>query len=47
MEFPFTLNQLRYFNEVARHESMRVAAEELHVSQSAVSTAIAQLERGL
>lgn len=47
MEFPFTLNQLRYFNEVARHESMRIAAEELHVSQSAVSTAIAQLERSL
>lgn len=47
MVFPFTLNQLRYFNEVARHESMRIAAEELHVSQSAVSTAIAQLERGL
>ncbi len=47
MEFPFTLNQLRYFNEVAHHESMRIAAEELHVSQSAVSTAIAQLERGL
>lgn len=47
MEFPFTLNQLRYFNEVARHESMRIAAEELHVSQSAVSTAVAQLERGL
>lgn len=47
MEFPFTLNQLRYFSEVARHESMRIAAEELHVSQSAVSTAIAQLERSL
>lgn len=47
MEFPFTLTQLRYFSEVARHESMRIAAEELHVSQSAVSTAIAQLERGL
>ena len=47
MDFPFTLNQLRYFNEVARHESMRIAAEELHVSQSAVSTAIAQLERSL
>ena len=47
MDFPFTLNQLRYFNEVARHESMRIAAEELHVSQSAVSTAVAQLERSL
>ncbi|MGO1397765.1 MAG: LysR family transcriptional regulator [Brevibacterium yomogidense] len=47
MEFPFTLNQLRYFNEVARYESMRIAAEELHVSQSAVSTAIAHLERSL
>ena len=34
MEFPFTLNQLRYFNEVARYESMRIAAEELHVSRS-------------
>lgn len=47
MEFPFTLNQLRYFIEVAHSENMRVAAERLHVSQSTLSAAISQLEHAL
>ncbi|GAA4669781.1 MULTISPECIES: LysR substrate-binding domain-containing protein [Amycolatopsis] len=43
----FTLVQLRYFEAAARHLSMTAASRELLVSQSAVSTAIAQLEREL
>ncbi|WP_029089362.1 LysR family transcriptional regulator [Brevibacterium album] len=43
----FTLVQLRYFQAVARCENMTAAAAELSVSQSAVSTAMAQLERAL
>lgn len=43
----FTLVQLRYFQAVAEHESMTAAAAQLQVSQSAVSTAMAQLERAL
>ncbi|GAA2363064.1 LysR family transcriptional regulator [Saccharopolyspora halophila] len=41
----FTLVQLRYFEAAARHLSMTAASNELVVSQSAVSTAIAQLEK--
>ncbi|MEV0703811.1 LysR substrate-binding domain-containing protein [Saccharopolyspora sp. NPDC050389] len=41
----FTLVQLRYFESAARHLSMTAASKELMVSQSAVSTAIAQLEK--
>ncbi|MBN6041446.1 LysR substrate-binding domain-containing protein [Amycolatopsis sp. 195334CR] len=41
----FTLVQLRYFEAAARHLSMTAASKELLVSQSAVSTAIAQLEK--
>lgn len=41
----FTLVQLRYFEAAARHLSMTAASHELMVSQSAVSTAIAQLEK--
>ncbi|MEB3370911.1 LysR substrate-binding domain-containing protein [Saccharopolyspora mangrovi] len=41
----FTLVQLRYFEAAARHLSMTAASNELMVSQSAVSTAIAQLEK--
>src|SRR5262249_611173 len=40
-----TLAQLRYFIEAATHLSMTRAAEELFVAQSAVSSAIAQLEQ--
>jgi DNA-binding transcriptional LysR family regulator len=47
MELGFTLTQLRYFAAAAEHLSMTAAARELHVSQSAVSTAVAQLEREL
>ncbi|MGW3471815.1 LysR family transcriptional regulator [Saccharopolyspora sp. NPDC000995] len=40
-----TLTQLRYFVQAASVLSMTRAAEELRVAQSAVSTAVAQLER--
>ncbi|HWN32199.1 MAG TPA: LysR family transcriptional regulator [Pseudonocardia sp.] len=43
----FTLVQLRYFAAAAAHGSMTAAARELMVSQSAVSTAVAQLEKEL
>lgn len=43
----FTLTQLRYFAVVAELESMTRAAARLLVSQSAVSTAMAELERTL
>lgn len=43
----FTLVQLRYFAATARLGSMTKAARELLVSQSAVSTAVAQLEKEL
>ncbi len=39
-----TLAQLRYFLEAAEFGSMTAAANELHIAQSAVSSAIAQLE---
>lgn len=42
-----SLVQLKYFIRVADLRSMSKAAEELFVAQSAVSTAIAQLERNL
>lgn len=42
-----TLTQLRYFIAAAQHRSMTQAAAELYVAQSAVSTAVAQLERTL
>lgn len=45
--FPLTLTQLSYFVECAKTLNMTGASEELHVAQSAVSTAIAQLERAL
>ncbi|GAA5126642.1 LysR family transcriptional regulator [Haloechinothrix salitolerans] len=43
----FTLVQLRYFAAAAELRSMTAAAKELVVSQSAISTAIAHLERDL
>lgn len=43
----FTLVQLRYFVAAAECGSMTAAAKQLLVSQSAISTAIAQLEREL
>lgn len=45
--FPLTLTQLSYFVECARTLNMTVASTELHVAQSAVSTAITHLERAL
>ncbi|UPK76263.1 LysR family transcriptional regulator [Nocardioidaceae bacterium SCSIO 66511] len=43
----FTLTQLRYFAAVADAESMTAAARELLITQSALSTAMSQLERAL
>ena len=45
--FPITLTQLVYFAECAKTLNMTAASQELHVAQSAVSTAITQLERAL
>lgn len=41
------LNQLRYFQVVAKHQNMTRAARELHVSQSSLSKTIATLERDI
>lgn len=38
------LHQLRYFQEVCRQQSITKAAENLHISQPAVSAAIRELE---
>lgn len=43
----FTIVQLRYFAAAAQLGSMTAAAREMVVSQSAISTAVAQLEREL
>ncbi|WP_445188525.1 LysR family transcriptional regulator [Pseudonocardia sp. Cha107L01] len=43
----FTLVQLRYFAAAAEHGSMTKASRELMVSQSAISTAVAQLKKEL
>ena len=40
-----TLRQLKIFNAVARHLSFTRASEELHLTQSAVSMQIKQLEQ--
>ncbi|QFU75664.1 LysR family transcriptional regulator [Halioglobus maricola] len=42
----FTLKQLQVFLEVARHENISRAAGELHMSQSAASEALLNLEQG-
>jgi DNA-binding transcriptional LysR family regulator len=42
-----TLHQLRIFLAVARHNSYSRAAEELHLTQPAVSAQVRELERGL
>lgn len=47
MSKPFTLTQLRYFSAVAESESMTAASKRLMVTQSAMSTAISQLENAL
>ena len=39
------LNQLRYFQMVAKYEQMTKAAEELHISQSSLSKTISMLEK--
>ncbi len=43
----FTLRQLQYFVEVAETGTISLAAERLHVSQSALSSALNELERTL
>jgi len=45
--FSITLTQLTYFAECAKTLNMTVASQNLHVAQSAVSTAITNLERAL
>ncbi|MFT4231156.1 MAG: LysR family transcriptional regulator [Leucobacter sp.] len=45
--FSVTLTQLSYFAECAKTLNMTLASQELHVAQSAVSTAISHLERAL
>lgn len=45
--FAITLTQLTYFAECAKTLNMTVASQELHVAQSAISTAISHLERTL
>lgn len=45
--FPITLTQLTYFAECARTLNMTEASSRMLVAQSAVSTAITQLERSL
>jgi DNA-binding transcriptional LysR family regulator len=42
-----TLRQIEVFNAVARHRNYTRAAEELHLSQPAVSMQIRQLEQGI
>ena len=42
-----TLNQLRTFLAVADHESVHGAAQELVVTQAAVSASLAALQRAL
>lgn len=43
----FTLRQLEYFVAVADHGTIAAGALELHVSESAVATALSELERAL
>lgn len=45
--FSITLTQLSYFAECAKTLNMTTASQELHIAQSAVSTAINQLEKAL
>ena len=40
-----TLTQLRYFVAAAKHGSMTHAANEVRIAQSALSAAVAQLDR--
>lgn len=41
------LNQLRYFQTVAKYQQMTRAAEELHISQSSLSKTISTLEQNM
>lgn len=45
--FPITLTQLTYFVECAKTLNMTAASQNLHIAQSAISTAMTQLERAL
>lgn len=44
---PFTLRQLEYFIACAELGSMRAASENVHLTQSAISTSIGDLEKSL
>lgn len=44
---PFTLRQLEYFVACAELGSMRAASENVHLTQSAISTSIGDLEKSL
>lgn len=44
MSYPITFRQLEIFSSVARHMSFTKAAEELHLSQPAVSMQVKQME---
>lgn len=43
----FTLRQLEFFVALSRHETFAAAAHELHISESGLSHAISELERGI
>ena len=47
MTLPFTLRQLQYFDAVAREGSLTAAAEKCHVSATALSLGLDDLERHL
>lgn len=47
MVLNFTLHQLRVFGTVARHRSMTKAAEDLHMTQPAVSIQVKQLQEAI
>ncbi|WP_432828601.1 LysR family transcriptional regulator [Dactylosporangium sp. CA-092794] len=47
MDVNYTIRQLQYFAAVAQTGTISAAASRVHVSQSALSLAVSQLERGL
>ena len=47
MDVNYTIRQLQYFVAVAQTGTISAAASRVHVSQSALSLAVSQLERGL
>lgn len=45
--FPFTIKQIKYFIALVQHGQVKVAAEHIHISSSAITTAIKDLENHL